>query len=128
MRVWELAKELGKGSAELLAELQELGFGVTAPASGLSDDEVEAIRKAYAALKDTKPEETSEDASAAEDAEDGAEQAQTPQVIPQGNGDYVLIRKASISAGGVVVQKGGTIRDAAYRTLPARVQKFFDKV
>ena len=128
MRVWELARELGKESSELVAELQELGFGVTAPASGLNDDEVEAIRKAYAALKDAKPEEASEDASATKDAEEGTERPQTPQVIPQGDGDYVLVRKGSISAGGVVVQKGGTIREAAYRTLPARVQKFFDKV
>ena len=55
MRVWELASELGKKTSEFLAELQELGFAVTAAASGLSDEEAEAIRKAYAALEPTAP-------------------------------------------------------------------------
>ncbi len=55
MRVWELAAELGKKTSELVAELQELGFAVTAAASGLSDEEAEAIRKAYAALEPTAP-------------------------------------------------------------------------
>ncbi len=131
MRVWELASELGKKSSELVAELQELGFAVTAAASGLSDEEAEAIRKAYAALEPTAP---SDAARAESDAGPGAEaasgadvKAQAVEIVPRGDGDYVLVRKGSISAGGVVVQKGGTIHEAAYRALPVRVQKFFDK-
>ena len=134
MRVWELAGELGKTSSELVAELQELGFAVTAAASGLSDEEAEAIRKAYAALEPTA-------SSGAARAESGAgegreaEAASAPdveapamEIVPRGDGDYVLVRKGSISAGGVVVQKRGTIREAEYRALPGRVQKFFDRV
>ena len=134
MRVWELAGELGKTSSEFLAELQELGFAVTAPASGLSDEEAEAIRKAYAALEPTAP---SDAARAESEAGEGPEAeaasapdvgAQAVEIIPRGDGDYVLVRKGSISAGGVVVQKRGTIREAEYRALPGRVQKFFDRV
>ncbi len=136
MRVWELAAELGKKTSELVAELQELGFAVTAAASGLSDEEAEAIRKAYAALGDTEPTAVSggttrssdaESAGGGDGAEEGVQRAQVPQIIPRGDGDYVLVRKGSISAGGVVVQKGGAIREGEYRALPVRVQKFFDK-
>ena len=111
MRVWELAAELGKKTSELLAELQELGFDVTAAASGLSDEEAEAIRKAYAALGDTEPTAASvgttrssdaESAGGRDGAEEGVQQAQAPQIIPRGDGDYVLVRKGSISAGGVM--------------------------
>ncbi len=136
MRVWELARALGKESSELLAELQELGFDVTAPASGLSDEEASQIRGAYAALGDVASTEASGDAAseatveedlAAGEGTTGTKQgAQAPQIVPR-PGDYVLVRKASISAGGVVVRKGGTIREEAYRTLPARVHQFFDK-
>ncbi len=134
MRVWELASELGKKSSELVAELQELGFAVTAAASGLSDEEAEAIRKAYAALEPTAP---SDAARAESDAGEGPEaeaasapdvEAQAVEIVPRGDGDYVLVRKGSISAGGVVVQKGGTIPEGEYRALPVRVQKFFDRV
>ena len=133
MRVWELAAELGKKTSELLAELQELGFAVTAAASGLSDEEAGAIRKAYAALEPTAP---SDAARAESDAGEGREaeaasapdvKAQAVEIVPRGDGDYMLVRKGSISAGGVVVQKGGTIREGEYRALPVRVQKFFDR-
>ena len=136
MRVWELVSELGKKTSELVAELQELGFAVTAAASGLSDEEAEAIRKAYAALGDTEPTAVSggttrssdaESAGGGDGAEEGVQRAQVPQIIPRGDGDYVLVRKGSISAGGVVVQKGGTIREGEYRVLPVRVQQFFDR-
>ena len=136
MRVWELAAELGKKSSELVAELQELGFDVTAAASGLSDEEAEAIRKAYAALGDTEPTAVSggtarssdaESAGGGDGAQEGVQRAQAPQIIPRGDGDYVLVRKGSISAGGVVVQKGGNIPEGEYRALPVRVQKFFDR-
>ena len=136
MRVWELAAELGKKTSELVAELQELGFAVTAAASGLSDEEAEAIRKAYAALGDTEPTAVSGGTTRSSDAEstgggdgaqEGVQRAQVPQIIPRGDGNYVLVRKGSISAGGVVVQKGGTIPEGEYRALPVRVQKFFDK-
>ena len=134
MRVWELAAELGKKTSELLAELQELGFDVTAAASGLSDEEAEAIRKAYAALEPTA---LSDTARAESDAGEGREaeaasapdvEAQAVEIVPRGDGDYVLVRKGSISAGGVVVQKRGTVSEATYHALPVRVQKFFDRV
>ncbi len=134
MRVWELAKELGKESSALVAELKELGFEVTAPASGLSDEEADALQKAYAALAlaeppaasaETSPEPRSE-AEAASGVE--AEASAEPAGVPRGGSGYVLVRKGSISAGGVVVQKGGTIDEAVYRTLPRRVLKFFDKL
>ncbi len=133
MRVWELASELGKKTSEFLAELQELGFDVTAAASGLSDEEAEAIRKAYAALEPTAP---SDAARAESEAGEGPEaeaasapdvEAQAVEIVPRGDGDFVLVRKGSISAGGVVVQKGGTVSEATYHALPVRVQKFFDK-
>ncbi len=131
MRVWELTAELGKKSSELVAELQELGFDVTAAASGLSNDEVEAIRKAYAVLEPTAPSDAARaesDAGEAPEAEAASapdRKAQAVEMVPRGDGDYVLVRKGSISAGGVVVQKGGTIPEGEYRELPVRVHHFF---
>ncbi len=138
MRVWALAKELGKESSELVAELKELGFDVTAPASGLTGEEADAIRKAYAALPDAPgptgasggaaPEPVKEDASATEGTDEGAQRAQAVENADRGGRDYVLARKGSISAGGVVVQKGGIVNEAVYRALPDRVHPFFDAV
>ena len=58
MRVYELARELGLDSKEVLEQAQELGLEVKTASSGLDDEGAELIRLAFA------PEETPQEASA----------------------------------------------------------------
>ena len=57
-RVFELAKELGLSSKELLAKLQELGFALNSHMSTLEDKEVKLINKKLGHLKPKKKLET----------------------------------------------------------------------
>lgn len=126
MRVYELAKELGKQAKVLLEELRELGFEVTAPTSGLSEDEVEQIRRAYAGLGDAPVDLDVEAGPALDETVAPVQEAPVVQaVLPFGG--FVLVRKATVSAGGVVVKKGGRISETVFHQLPARVHPFFDK-
>jgi len=54
VRVFELAKELGLSSKEIMAKLQELGFAITSHMSTLEDREVKLLRKKFAHLKPKK--------------------------------------------------------------------------
>ena len=49
MRVSELAKELGKSSKEVLDVLQKQGYGEKTHSSNVSDEQTQAIKKAFAA-------------------------------------------------------------------------------
>ena len=51
MRVSELAKELGKTSKEVLDILQKQGHEVKSHSSSLSDEQAQAVKKAFAAPK-----------------------------------------------------------------------------
>jgi len=54
VRVFELAKELGLSSKEIMAKLQEFGFAITSHMSTLEDREVKLLRKKFAHLKPKK--------------------------------------------------------------------------
>jgi translation initiation factor IF-2 len=56
MRVFELAKQLGKTSKEVLADLGKLGTPLKNHMSVLEDDVVEALMKKYGAKKEAAPE------------------------------------------------------------------------
>ncbi|HET8760142.1 MAG TPA: translation initiation factor IF-2, partial [Nitrospiria bacterium] len=56
MRVFELAKQLGKTSKELLADLAKQGTALKNHMSVLEDDMVEALMKKYGAKKEAAPE------------------------------------------------------------------------
>ena len=47
MRVYELARDLGKESKDVLARVQELGIDVKTASSGLSDDDAALVRLSY---------------------------------------------------------------------------------
>ena len=47
VRVYELARDLGRESKEVLVRAQELGIGVKTASSGLDEDAVELVRMAY---------------------------------------------------------------------------------
>ena len=53
-RVFELAKELGLSSKELMAKLQELGFAITSHMSTLEDKEIKLVMKKFGHLKPKK--------------------------------------------------------------------------
>ena len=124
MRVYELAKELGTGSAEVLAVAGKLGIAATAPASGVTDEEVARIRER---LKGDSP---------GGDASGGEMPAAAGVVAPvvagslpsQGQARYRLVRKGSVTAGSVRVVKGGFVDEAVYAALPDRVKGWFDAV
>ena len=71
-RVYEVASELGMSSKVLLKELKEMGFDVTAPMSGLSDEEVARVMAAYRAAGTPGPGEASGE------AEDVADEGEIP--------------------------------------------------
>jgi len=54
LRVFELGKELGLSSKEIMAKLQELGFAMISHMSTLEDREIKLIRKKFAHLKPKK--------------------------------------------------------------------------
>ena len=137
MRVYELARELGMETKELLPLLQEMGFAVKAPASGIDDERVEAIKQVVEAVR-------SVEVTPADDAGDGGEieakegaavepSAAPPAPVAKGEREptprwWKLVRKGSVSAGGVVVRKGEEVEEGTYATLPRRVRAWFDPV
>ena len=70
MRVYELARELGVDSKEVLSQAGELGIDVKTASSGLEDDSVELLRLAYA------PQESAEAPQLEESAADEAARAE----------------------------------------------------
>ncbi len=51
VRVFELAKEMGLSSKELMAKLQELGFAITSHMSTLEEKEIKLITKKLGFLR-----------------------------------------------------------------------------
>ncbi len=69
MRVYELARELGLESKEVLEQAKELGLEVKTASSGLDDDGAELVRLAYApAEAEAEAEEVTETEDVVEDA------------------------------------------------------------
>ncbi|MDH3731666.1 MAG: translation initiation factor IF-2 N-terminal domain-containing protein, partial [Acidimicrobiia bacterium] len=66
MRVYELARDLGQESKDVLARAQELGLDVTTASSGLDDESAEIIKLSYADTTSTPP--AAETPAAAEEA------------------------------------------------------------
>lgn len=145
MRVHELAKELGQSSSNLLSELQALGFGVTSPSSGLSEEEADQVRAAYAAVPPDGGAASASTAPPAAPPEEAAGAAASPQrakkkagakttgkaaasAAPSAGASYVLVRKGSVSTGVIVVRKGEAIDEQTLARLPERVHKYFDCV
>jgi translation initiation factor IF-2 len=54
VRVFELAKELGLSSKELMAKLQELGFAITSHMSTLEDKEIKLLEKKLGRVREAK--------------------------------------------------------------------------
>ncbi len=121
IKVHEIAKEFDIKSSEVVAKLAEIGIEGKAPASGLEDDQVEAIRKALSgkaapakaeekksAAKSAKAEEAP--AKPAEDAE--AAPVKKKIVRPAAAGEAPVKKKKPIivvssSRNGQVVSRGG---------------------
>ncbi len=98
MRVYELARELGVESKELLAQAHDLGLEVKTASSGLDDDGAELLRLALA------PEETKETQPAAV-AVDTLEIPEREEEEPQ----PTEVSIASISEGATVTQFAAAI-------------------
>ena len=101
MRVYELARDLGVDSKEVLAHAEELEIDVKTASSGLSDEATDLLRLAFApvdeAPADEEPvEETDEEETAVEAEEDAAvEEVSEPQQE---------IQLASITEGATVAE------------------------
>jgi translation initiation factor IF-2 len=79
MRVYELARELGLDSKEVLAQAQDLGVDVKTASSGLDDESAELVRLAFAPEEEPVAEEESPEPEAAPEAE---EETPKPEAEP----------------------------------------------
>ncbi len=111
IKVHEIAKEFDIKSSEVVAKLAEIGIEGKAPASGLEDDQVEAIRKALS--KKAAPAKAEEKKSVAKPAE-GEQAAPVKKKIvkPAAAGEAPVKKKKPIivvssSRNGQVVTRGG---------------------
>ncbi len=94
MRVYELARELGIDSKEVMAQAEELSIELKTASSGLSDEEVQLLRLAFAPDEEDaaqpSPEETSE-----------VESAPEPEPTPEPAADILI---ATITSGATVAE------------------------
>ena len=60
VRIYELAKDLGVSSKEIIDYLNELGMDITSHMSTVEDDIVDLLKDAFAVLEDTTIEEIEE--------------------------------------------------------------------
>ena len=80
MRVYELARELGIDSKEVLAQAQDLGVEVKTASSGIDDESAELVRLAFAPSEDATEEPASEPALEQETADQPAETAEPDDI------------------------------------------------
>jgi translation initiation factor IF-2 len=119
MRVYELARDLGVDSKELLAQAAELGIDVKTASSGLSDDGVGLLRLAFSPEGETttdtsavspEAEETPEDGEPAGDSAVGEEVAPVTEVSTSADAEIVAddveteVEIASIIEGATVAE------------------------
>lgn len=116
MRVYELAKELGKESEEVLAVLAEAGIDATAPANGISDDEADEVRAYFA-----------EQAGGGEPTRKPKKKAKQKPKKTDLDDYAVLVGKGKVFCGAVLACKGDAVTKAQYDSLPERVQGYFEK-
>ena len=93
-RIYELAKELGLASRDVLATAQDLGLPVTTASSGLDPGDAEALRSML--LPDEPEEEASDDADEAPDPAPADRQAPEPDV-PEVIEPEVIVVPAGVS-------------------------------
>lgn len=137
MRVYELARELGVESKEVLAQADELGIDVKTASSGLDDDSVELVRLAFTPDEDepevdlttTSVDEDSETAPETAGTEDTVEEQAVPaEVESPGAGDIAI---ASVESGASVAEfaevigqsAGEVVRALLERGIPAGAQQ-----
>ena len=92
MRVYELARDLGQESKDVLARAQELGLDVTTASSGLDDESAEIIRLSYA---DAAPPAAAQESPVAE-----APPAEPPPAEPPAKADAKTKTKPGKGDGG----------------------------
>lgn len=126
MRVYELARELGVTSREVLEALE--GSGLADPpdhaSQVLTEEEEAVVRKAFAT---TSPEVTMAPPSDPGQVPPDYGEEPAPNDGPT-TGTWRLVRKASLRHGALVVRRGGTIGADVLRQLPARHRALFDPV
>jgi translation initiation factor IF-2 len=79
MRVYELARELGLDSKEVLAQARELGFEVKTASSGLDDESAELVRLAFAPEEEPVAEEEAPEPEAEEEAPEPEAEEEAPE-------------------------------------------------
>ncbi|MCH5344069.1 MAG: translation initiation factor IF-2 [Acetatifactor sp.] len=81
VRIYELAKELGKQSNDILSFLQEKGVEVKTPSSSVEEDAAEMVRKAFggSGKAEDKKEESKEETSVEQASKAQASKAQSAQ-------------------------------------------------
>ena len=90
-RIYELAKEMGLASRDVLATAQDLGLPVTTASSGLDPGDAEALRSMLL------PEEPEEDGADAEHAPDLPEEDSPPEVEESEPDIEVIVVPAGVS-------------------------------
>ena len=83
VRVYELARELGRESKEVLTRAQELGIAVKTASSGLDEEAAELVRLAFAEEPAGAAGETEEPGAVEEATGPTAEVAETPAPAPE---------------------------------------------
>jgi translation initiation factor IF-2 len=83
MRVYELARDLGLESKDVLARAQDLGIEVKTASSGLDDDSEALLRLSYEEEQAPATVEASEEGTAAEIVEEAVEDAVEEEAVPE---------------------------------------------
>jgi translation initiation factor IF-2 len=92
-RIYELARQLGLESKDVLTRAQELGFEVKTASSGLEEDDAQLVRLSYEeaeAPPGEEPEPVEPDSAAEEVADEAGEEAEAEGAEAEG-GELVLI-------------------------------------
>ncbi|RPI25757.1 MAG: GTP-binding protein, partial [Actinobacteria bacterium] len=102
VRIYELARELGLESKDVLARAQDLGLDVKTASSGLEEDGVALLKMSYqeeaepATVPPLAPEAEAPEAEVAEEAEE--EEEEGPAAPPAPGGPEVIVVEAGITA------------------------------
>jgi translation initiation factor IF-2 len=123
MRVYELARELGLDSKEVLAQAQELGFEVKTASSGLDDESADLVRLAFAPeeepVAEEKPE--AEEVAPEPEAEEVAPEPEAEEVAPEAEAEEIEI--ATIDEGASVAEFAEAISQPTGEVVKALLNK-----
>ena len=136
MRVYELARDLGVDSKEVLAHALELGIEVKTASSGLSDEGTDLLRLAFApAEESSEVAEVADEESVVEESadQDPAEEESVPETIevidsePEvadvGSSEDTEIQIASITEGATVEEFAGALGEPAAEIVKALLER-----